>query len=364
MSQLVLFILTVFALALGLTEIRDKRSSIPAVIAYLLLFTLFITFRGTYFPDTKGYIDFYKNVQTTTFYLSSADLPRNLDYGYGVLNQVIKFVFGHQYYFLFFILTSLNLFLIWISSKTLLSVQKNTNIRILYGVLFSLYISYYGFLYNGAVLRGGIALSLLFYSYALLIKRKWIWSILVFLLSIQFHSSAILGLIIAIILFLKIKFKKRIYFSIWLLLGIFYAAKIGSYLVTLFPRVFLFLTKYETLYVFSKWGDNTFLDVITIKYSFKILFFYIIGGIFLTGHQSSYFYKLLNVYFVGLFILVLFPFSYVARVADFFTIIVFLLQYLFLVNLKSNGKKIIYYSCIVVLNTLFVSRILYQGFEY
>jgi hypothetical protein len=361
MSFIALIILTIYSFGLGIIELVNKKSNNLAVFGYLLFFVLFIVFRGMYFPDTTGYIQFYNDVKTDTLYLSRADLPHNLDFGYGILNQMVKFIFGPDYHFFFFITTSLNLFLVFITVRKYISVFSVNNNKILYGVLFALYISYFGFLYNGAVLRAGIALSILFYSYILSLQRKWIWSLVLFIIAYQFHSSSILGILIIIILNLKIKLKKYTYVRVWSILGLIYLLKVGNYITHYFPKVFIFLSEYNALYVFSKWGNSNFLDAFSIKYSFKIIFFYFVGGLLLTIPQPRNFYKLLNVYFVGLFILMLFPFSYVARVADFFIYVIFLLQFLFLQRLKSIEKKVMYYTIFIILNTLFVSRILYQG---
>lgn len=353
-----LFSLALFSLVIGIIEIQNNRFSKAAVVGYLLVFLLFLTFRGLEPPDALAYADFYKAVDTSHLYLNRADLPITTDIGYGIFNQIVKFFFGSNYHFIFLIIPVFNLYLIKISFKKLFfGVFEIKNHNILYGLFFALYISYYGILYSGVVLRGGLALSFLFYSYVMGCQKKWVWAILFYFIAIKFQSSAIIGILIALILFSNSKLNKSIYFISWVVIGFLYFIKFGYFTVEYFPQIFGYLSDINTLQVFTKFNDR--IPPINDMLNLKLIYFYLIGGLFLTIRQHPFFYRFLNVYYLGLLIYVLFPVSYMSRVTDIFMFSIFVLQYFFLASIESKKIKALVYSFVVVCNTIFISRVLY-----
>jgi hypothetical protein len=360
MSESLLLIITLYSLILGFFEIYNQHSKKIPIFLYLTLFIIFITFREQFFPDTIGYIDFFSTIDAGDLHIGKGDLPIRMDIGYQLFNQLVKLIFGSDYHYLFLLITILNLIFVYLSVNKLFATFFNFNKKtILWGVLFSLYISYYGFLYNGAVLRAGLALSFLLYAYVNALNKRWIWAVLFLLIATQFHSSAIIGALVALTLMIKSNIKKHYYVYIYITIGILYLINIGQIIVTYFPQIFNFISKLEYLDVFSKYEN--IIGPAAQEKSLRILYFYGLGGFFLFFKHKPEFYRFLNVYYIGLLLLVLFPVSYVSRLTDFFTFFVFILLYLFLSEIKQKGLKMLIYSFIIISNTVLISRVLYQS---
>lgn len=362
MNKFILLMMTLSFLLVGFYEIYNRKSNKILDFIIIVFALFFITYRGLYYPDTTGYAKFYNFVETNKLYLSPSDLPGTFtfDLGYSIFNQLIKYFFGPNFRILFLSITLINFSLVYLVFKKLYNYFFNRNSNaFLLGVFFSIYVSYYGLLYNAAVLRAGLSMSILLVAYLCALKKKWVLYVLSIILAVLFHSSAIIGIIITILLITNFALSKKQYTVLWIIMGILYLFRLGENIVSAFPRLFGFLSQYDSLYVFSKYNER--IPEMNSMLSPKILYFFLFGGLFLTKQLDRSFSRFLNIYYVGLFILLLLPISYMSRVADFFMFNIFILQYLFLEKITKRELKITYFLITVICNIILVSRILYQG---
>ena len=84
-------------------------------------------------------------------------------------------------------------------------------LRLKYNILLFLliFISYFGLYYSGVVLRAGLSISFMALSSASILENKKIKSIILFLLAISFHNSAIIALPILLLLFFNKSIGKK-----------------------------------------------------------------------------------------------------------------------------------------------------------
>jgi hypothetical protein len=376
--NIAVFISFIFiCIAFSIIEYYNNKSIKIFSIIAIFFFVLLVTFRSKSTPDTTAYINYFESISTdiwSTF--SSLSNYWESEIGYTLLNQFIKSNLGNNYKILFAIIPVINLAFIYSASKNISSIifkesialdishnelkTKRKNQRfLLFMPLFALYVSYYGFMYSGIVLRAGLAISILIFAYSKILQGRYILSLLLSVVSIAFHQTALIGIIAILFTFIKFKTKKSMYYFIWLVLGLIYMSKIWIYfapLISNYVQIYLFATESKTMSLFSE-----YLDIEIFFYSYSYMVLIMLVNFFISIRyikETDAFRSLLNISLFGLTLLVLFgSITIFSRVTDFFTVFNFLLFYFALNNMNSKLYKSIFISWIIITNSIFFYRL-------
>ncbi len=341
---------------------------------FIIPFCILIASRSLDVPDTDVYVSY--------FMMEDADLRYFNDYGFEIgfqfLTKLIKLVVGDNYQLYFAIITLINSILILTAVKRIdklhqkeykelsesdisQTIEYPTFLSI---ILLTLYVAFFGLYFNSIVLRVGIAFSLIVFavSYALKTDKKladYIAAFLFVILSILFHSTAILGLIIILIIFFSQKQSFKFYFILLFVIAVFYylnlTSRLGGVVFNFIASLNAFTLLSDKL---SNYGGSQSLFAAE-GISMKFVFYWFMSFVLLfNDNQSKLYYKLFNIYILGLALFaILRSVLLVERVTDYFLLFSFLLFYLFLSS-KTGLKFWVYYIGIVLIQVIFVMRII------
>ena len=354
-----------FVLSQNQTKLNEKL-----VFLLVLLMSMIMAVRDIKVPDTEGYVEwFLKDYGIFDF----ANSPH--EKGYTIFSRVFHVVFGdfYQLYFAFFPL--FNFYLLSKASRIICSVMTHSKKTIVDSIivpfnilfLFITYFSYYGIYHNAIVIRAGVATSLLILSLALLLrnnnKKDIIGSVFYFFLALSFHTSVL----VCIPMFWLVRHNLNITNDLYriILTGIFFIYLLSPYLnVIMDPinQLFLVLSSSDNT-EFSKFeyydGSSTF---VSDGISFKFLFFYLFGWIFVINKAKNHVYnRLMNIYIVGLLVWAIFrPILWVERITDFYTFFYVILTMIFVAQNRKKPIVPLFILLASFVQLVFIYRIVYS----
>ena len=341
---------------------------------FIIPFCILIAFRSLDVPDTEIYVNYYLLEDTDFSYFSNY----GFEIGFQFLTKLIKSIIGDNYQLYFALITLINSILIFNAVKRINQLHQDEykglsnsavvptteSARFFSIILLTLYVAFFGLYFNSIVLRVGIAFSLVIFavSYALKIDKKPADYIAVFLfviLSVLFHSTAILGFIIILIIFFSKEQSFKFYFILLSIIAVFYFLNLTSRLGGVIFNIIASLNAFTLLSdKLSNYGGAQSLFAAE-GISIKFVFYWFMSFVLLfNDNHSKLYYKLFNVYLVGLAVFALMrSVLLVERVTDYFLLFSFLLFYLFL-SQKTGLKFWMYYIGIILIQLVFVLRII------
>jgi hypothetical protein len=371
----------IFCIIFSLLEILSQKSLIFLDIILVLFFILLIAYRSIYdTPDTLTYVYDFDSVGTDYLYFpGTINTLYQFEYGYTLVSQLFKMLFGNRVAMFFGLLACINLIIALVSSKNILKHKiivenpssvsteiEGTNSQhkkiILFAPLFSLYVSYFGFMYSGIVLRQGLAISISLIAFYFLNNKKYFWGLLFLFISFFFHYTAVFSVGILFFAFTEFTFKKATYskfLSIVFLLYLFKRFNVISIIVS----NFLFDTFYSGFIGISSDKINTYLGNATgnlSEYSLSIIanFIFSFFAILLSDNTDKFQHKLLQ---INIFAISLLSFlagiQALTRVMDYYLIFNILLFYTVLFNKKVTMMKLAFFSLIIVSNSIAFYRL-------
>lgn len=356
------YILILFLILCTFILYTNLKYSRITFVTFIILYLILISTRLPTTPDTEPYILFYKEVDLNFFDFSQS----HFEIGYQLFAKLVKCFAGNNYKFFFAILVLLNVSLIVSSVKRLYSSDLRMNRIGFICISLICYISYYGIFYNGIVLRAGVSLSLLFYITSMVIspnaKYRILKIILLFILSLLFHKTAIIGLFAILIFLISKPYSRNFYFILSIIIVLGYLLNISNY-------TFTYLYKINDIALL--WGEVDGLEgtgrianyvnraELMSEFSIKYIYFLALAVLFCFGPIKNEVYcKYLNVYLVGLMLLIaLRNFSSIIRGLDFFLIYSFILLSICFACIKKNQLKFIICSIAVYCQFALVLRI-------
>jgi hypothetical protein len=365
MNELIVFL--IFICSVFFLVLEKYYHAQISVLFVLLPFLLLISFSKT--PDTTNYIQFLNFADNNLFH-DHREFGL-FGPGFQTLTKIIKNVTGTHFPFYLFIYSSINLVIIISTIKILRgsiagSLKKAKRFDYLLALV--LYFSYFGLYYNAIAIRANYAISLIYFITALIVREKISFTILFFLillfvLALSFHMTAIIGIFVIFIFWFSHRHSKRIYLSLWFFTGIIYFGRLGSRFANFF--IFTLLPAVESKFHISGLAyiihasDNRMLQSES-RIGARFIFLYFTALLLsLPRKKPIYYYKYLNVYYCGLFIAAGFSsaFSGIGRVYDFFIFSQFILLWLFIKEQKVI--EMFLRSIIVIIpQVIFVIRII------
>jgi len=194
--------LLVFLVVYSVTQHRRLNSiKIDRVASGVLFlaFLLIIALRPTTVRDTIAYMNLFNAMDSYQFTLGlgrNVGIASNMEIGFMNLCKFISLV-SSSYRVFFFIVAFLSVG-VGTLATILISASANDAPKAEYRILpaLMLFISYYGFLDSGIALRAGIAISFCLLSYAMIVRKQYVLSLIVYLLAFSFHNSVLVFLIV------------------------------------------------------------------------------------------------------------------------------------------------------------------------
>lgn len=248
-------ILTIIVLVLGENSLPIKLRTVLYFL-FSLIFSFVFAIRDLKSPDTAEYVSVFNRAVPSDGLFSKID---RFEWGYSALNRIIKII-GCNYQVLFFAVSIISFLLMFSVIKNYCNTKiGETDEKMNLPLSFLLvYIAYYGLLYNSIVMRGSLAIGLIYFSVVLVNKKKLILAIGLFALALSFHQTAILSLPIMFISFFNIKLSKKTGMKIIVIFLLLYIVGIGNisikymfdiiqFLYNKFPNVSLFWWSYLSL---------------------------------------------------------------------------------------------------------------------
>lgn len=201
-------LLSLTVLAYFVVQFRSIKVDRIAGGILFLAFVCMMAFRPDTVGDTLPYMDLFASMDSYkfTFGLGRTIVGTNADMyqeiGFANLCKLTSLV-SSSYQFFFFVVAFLSVGL-GVLSTMLISSSMHEGSKVEYRILpaFLLFVSYYGFWYSGILLRAGLAISFCMLSYALIVRKRYVFAVLAYLVAFSFHNSALIFLVvIAVYLF-------------------------------------------------------------------------------------------------------------------------------------------------------------------
>lgn len=372
MNLNIYIILIILCLIFSIIEFFKKQSIIFLDLLLIFLFFYLIVNRSIEnTPDTYTYVDEFKSLYLEKNYLLGSDTTTyQFEYGYTFFSEVVKFIFGDDIRIFFGSIVFVNLLIIFVIFKKFVKlIEDESNIierkGLLFAPFFSLYISYFGFMYSGIVLRQSLAISLLFTSVYCLMSDKKKTGLVILSSLFLFHNMAIFAFGILFFILTNFNLKKSTYYFISVFFLILYIAKFYTFISGAVIN-FLFGKFSDGAATISSEKINSYLggssDVSSYSIAIFVNFLFLFLGIKLSDINIGLQQKLLQIILFSVIINSLFSgilaFSRVTDYYYFFSIVLFY----FLFTNKVSTYKIAFFSLLVISNSILLYRaILYAG---
>ncbi len=272
-------ILLLFPIVLAIALLKVKRSNFVSIILFFwcsIIFSVFVSFRSVYVPDTSNYIRIYD-----ISFFSQYDYEK----GYILLQSFHKVIFGYSYTSFFAMVAIINLSIIYFVIRKL---------NLTYPLIaFAIYLSYYGIFNNFIVLRSGLASSFILLSWVYYKENKF-KSVIFFLVALFLHSSAVIALPGYFILSFKFRLGKLEYFIAIIIFMFIAILGIDRIFYPLISPNFPIIGDYS-----SHLSDNVFWYPLRIPIQMAgVLSLYIVMDM---DHDDEEYIKFFNLYLFGFF---------------------------------------------------------------
>lgn len=254
-----IFVLLILGIAAGRVNLKRKNVSISNSIICKSLagFTLTVLWVLTAFRsenignDTKAYIDYFR-----IFSISGIDNDVRLEFGYQLLNIFIGYISKNPHIFLiiistlFYILVGLYLF------------RYATNILVslvlFYCCCFSIFMN---------ILRQGLAMILVMYSFQYLKKGKNMLGFILIVLASFFHKSALVCLLFFMEKYIQITMKKAVFIFLTSI-AVVYFKILDILIITIFPT---YVHYFDGKYALSGWIAVSYELIRNLVFCFLVL---------------------------------------------------------------------------------------------
>ena len=320
-----------------------KKNKLGLKIA--LLFLILVSgLRYEFGADYVSYYSIFNDIKDNNINV----YIQGLEKGYVYLNKIIVF-FNLDFMWIFFIITSLNLFLIY---KILIYLEVDS--KDYWFILFLYLISINYYFYHLSMLRQSVAIYLFIFSLKYLYEKKLYKFILIIMIGVCFHKSAILLLGIYPI----VKYLNRKRMIVLLIVGLFVG--VNQYLTLNFLNLIL------NIFELEKYAHYIQLVELNTGLGYTLRVFICVGLIILLGLRNItlkekiilklyflyYFFAFFSIYMGPTYHRFLCYFDWIKILAFYF-----ILKILFK-NIKSikKYKNLIVVVIILFFNILFIKK--------
>lgn len=322
MYYAILSSLVILTYSIGIVKlVKGTMEYKVLLLIFVFTFSLVLAYRPTVFPDTSSYNKIYDEIDI------------HCDYGFDLFGEYLTVEYGFLYfmklckilglsvnlcYFLFNIITiEITLY----ATQKIIYLESNRSIVVNQYQLLSLYMSFFGIYYLGIAMREGICLALLFYIIAELKEKKIGRAVIGFMIGYICHRLMVLSVIVILIYFWgDIQFKKKTYWLVWLISGIYILFNTSTRIQSFIASIMTILLPYIRMESFLGYIEDYFGNTFSFSWLNFIVWIYI-GLLTILYFRNDYHRSVLNIVYVGLIIsLLLYTMQGSSRIYDFFTI--------------------------------------------
>lgn len=294
---------------------NTRRYVIGAVI---FVGAVLYAFRPQSTKDTIGYINSFVDIEK--FKINGINLLQKYngyEYGYIILMKVFKSISSNYRIFFFCIsLFGLGLTIYALYKLTIDDLDKNgEELFIALECVVALYISNYGFLYNGISVRAGLSIGLGLLFVVCILKKHIILATITFIIGFSFQRTIVVFLIISLILCSPLIIKKRFHAIIWATLGVvLFSGLSEKYIYSIVGILEKIITRYKIS------GYGSFLATLDFGIGLRDIYVWLLYGLLIAiSNDDSRLLRFLNIVMVGAFVVVfMHDVRAVSRVYDLF----------------------------------------------
>lgn len=200
MVNVVFFLMTLvayFTTRLGSIKLDHIISGI-----LFFAFLCMIAFRPSTVRDTIPYINLFNSMESYQFTFGlgrHVGVAGGMELGFANLCKLTSLI-SSSYQVFFFVVALLTVGVGVLATMLISSKMNNTLSLFQQRILpaFILFVSYYGFMYTGIVLRAGLAISFCLLAYAMIFRKRYVFALFAFLIAFSFHNSALIFLVIIV----------------------------------------------------------------------------------------------------------------------------------------------------------------------
>lgn len=198
------FIIVWFLLLMRLSN--DGEFDIKAVIWVLASILVYWGFSYINAPDMKGYMLFFNKISTHGWVLNSlrGTSGGNMEPGLFIIMQLCKRL-NSSFFFFQAIMLSINVILAYFGLRKIYGLTKDALVFI---ILFAVNITFFM-----SAMRQGVVISLFIFCIPLFVENKWKYYIPILILSIFFHQTAFLLILVPLIWYLYNKISSSHFLS-------------------------------------------------------------------------------------------------------------------------------------------------------
>ncbi len=191
-----------------LKTLKEDRLRVAFLVAFLVVTALIIGLRRRDVGvDTPKYVAAFESGKKATYHALELYEP-----GYVYLGLALKKVLREYNFYLALVSFAMGFFVLW--------AYRHLLPEGLYPLAFALYLSTFVFWWtNLSILRQGLAISLIFYVYALLERRRRVKALLIYAFSCLWHFSALFFPAAYVLYRLYLHLYRRKPLIFWLILG-------------------------------------------------------------------------------------------------------------------------------------------------
>lgn len=326
----------------------NKKSRYILIYLYLISYALLFMARDFSFPDTEAYYHVFTNLNPSNIYFEKFNV---------YLMQIVKILFGENFRVYLLVCVILNEILILYSMHRLCGMLAKEQ-EMVWNIAISaltMYFSYFGFIYNGAIIRQGIAMSFVVLAITFILEKRYIPAILFMFVAYQFHTVALVGLVIIGIIFFN-RFSKKMYYAWWIGIFLCWFLNGSYYFLSIFKEIVLWLAR-----IIPNFNRVAYYIVYSLvvrsngRNSYKDILFMLLGLFVIVYMEESKVYKhLLTIYLVGITLMIALNSLVVSyRLYDVFLIfgIPLMLRSIERIPLKTDMQKKV---CLLGLNLVMV----------
>ena len=342
-----------------------------STIFLIIIYSIIISFRSpALFPDLSEYIDFYKSIEILN---NHSENYSYFEPGFILISRIIKSVVGNNYQIYLAIISfiqisilSYGLYIIfyYIFNKETELFQNDKTINYSYKALFysvAIYLPYYGLYYNAIVIRQAFSIAILLLAIAYYITNKKLLFLFYSSISITFHYSSAIIVIILCIVFIyndlitkKNEKIKPIRFIIICIIIYVIKDDLMTYFMNFIGNEPIYMFDYRRIsYIGRIYNEEyTLLALRNIIVIAKTVLLMIIGLDLLNNklknHENRRIIRLLiTIYLIGiLFNIIVGSRSYIQRIYDYFYIIFIIIIPIKMIIIE--GSENIKYSIIMI----------------
>lgn len=363
----------ILAIVFSHIQLSTKKNILFLNLILVTYFILLISNRSiTDSADTSMYLMDFNSLKTNSLYIpSTINTYGRFEYGYTLLSQIIKIIFGDNIKIWFAIVALLDTILIAYASKNIYkwSLKNSENAsglvnksRFLFAPFFTIFVSFYGFMYCGIVMRQGLAMALILCAFYHFLAKNYKTGIVLYLIALSFHNSAFLSIGVLLVVCFKRSYTKATYTRYMVIITFLYISRLPVYLAGIIQS-FLFHQVKSGFFLLNADKVQSYLgnaDNDLIGYSFQVLFNFLFAfiAINLMDKKNILQQKLVQLYLIAnTIICFLSGIHAMARLADYYSIFDVLLFYLLISNGRLNLKKLLYFLVIVLTNLIIFYRL-------